>query len=138
MIKRSGVALCGLDHRQGARVSWFGLKTKVDGFSQFGLKTGGYGFPDMSLKIGNYSLVIWASKLPQWFPGLGPKAKWSMICRLCHKTHDRMKTVRNMRQDLVSCFIWKQVRLGFPVWPQDWRSHDTEGACGIITEVTWR
>jgi hypothetical protein len=57
--------------RQGARVSWFGLKTKVDGFSQFGLKTGGYGFPDMSLKIGNYSLVIWASKLPQWFPGLG-------------------------------------------------------------------
>jgi hypothetical protein len=24
-------------------VSWFSLKTKVDGFSQFGLKPGGYG-----------------------------------------------------------------------------------------------
>jgi hypothetical protein len=29
--------------RRGARVSWFSLKTKVDGFSLFGLKTGGYG-----------------------------------------------------------------------------------------------
>jgi hypothetical protein len=28
--------------RRGARISWFNLKTKVDGFSQFGLKTGGY------------------------------------------------------------------------------------------------
>jgi hypothetical protein len=25
--------------RRGARVSWFSLKTKVDGFSRFGLKT---------------------------------------------------------------------------------------------------
>jgi hypothetical protein len=29
--------------RQGARVSWFSLKTKVDDFSQFGLKISGYG-----------------------------------------------------------------------------------------------
>jgi hypothetical protein len=28
--------------RRGARISWFCLKTKVDGFSRFGLKTGGY------------------------------------------------------------------------------------------------
>jgi hypothetical protein len=34
-------ALCTM--RRGARVSWFSLKTKVDGFSLFGLKTGGYG-----------------------------------------------------------------------------------------------
>jgi hypothetical protein len=29
--------------RQGAHISWFSLKTKVDSFSQFALKTGGYG-----------------------------------------------------------------------------------------------
>jgi hypothetical protein len=29
--------------RRGARVSWFSLNTKVNGFSRFGLKTGGYG-----------------------------------------------------------------------------------------------
>jgi hypothetical protein len=29
--------------RCGEHISWFSLKTKVDGFSQFDLKTGGYG-----------------------------------------------------------------------------------------------
>jgi hypothetical protein len=29
-------------NRQGAQVSWFSLKTKVDSFSRFGLKIGGY------------------------------------------------------------------------------------------------
>jgi hypothetical protein len=29
--------------RRGAQVSWFSLKTKVDGFFRFSLKTGGYG-----------------------------------------------------------------------------------------------
>jgi hypothetical protein len=36
--------------RRGARISWFSLKTKVDGFSQFGLKTGGYGSLGLALK----------------------------------------------------------------------------------------
>jgi hypothetical protein len=40
------------------RVSWFGLKTKVGGFSRFGLKTCGGGFPDLGLKTDSYSLVI--------------------------------------------------------------------------------
>jgi hypothetical protein len=57
------------------RVSWFSLKTNVDGFSEFGIKTGGYGFcgfasnqslgfPSLGLKTDNYNLVIWASKSP--------------------------------------------------------------------------
>jgi hypothetical protein len=39
-------AICGLHHahRQGARVSGFSHKTKVNDFSRFGLKTGGYGY----------------------------------------------------------------------------------------------
>jgi hypothetical protein len=28
--------------RRGAQISWFSLKTKVDGFPRFGIKTGGY------------------------------------------------------------------------------------------------
>jgi hypothetical protein len=44
------------------RVSWFGLKTKVDDFSRFSLKSGIYG------------LVIWASKLGGlWFVGYATK-----------------------------------------------------------------
>jgi hypothetical protein len=33
------------------RVSWFSLKTKVDGFSQFGLKKGSYGFFGLASKL---------------------------------------------------------------------------------------
>jgi hypothetical protein len=73
------------------RVSWFGLKTKVDGFSWFGLKTGGDGFPGLVLKTGSYGLVIWGSKSPRRFLGLGIKTKRAMVCQLCHKTDWRMK-----------------------------------------------
>jgi hypothetical protein len=66
--------------RHGTRVSWFGLKTEVDGFSQFGLKTGGFGFPDLVLKTDNYDLVIYASKLARRFLGLGLRTKRAMIC----------------------------------------------------------
>jgi hypothetical protein len=49
------------------------LKTKVDGFLQFGLKTGGDGFLGLGLKTGSSGLVIWDSKSPWWFIGLGFK-----------------------------------------------------------------
>jgi hypothetical protein len=65
---------------------WFGFKTGGNSFSQFGLKTGGGGFPGLGLKTGRYGLVIWTSKSPRQFLGLGPKTKWAMICRLRHKT----------------------------------------------------
>jgi hypothetical protein len=45
-----------------ARISWFGLKTKVDGFSQFGLKIDSFRFPGLGLKTNSYYLVILASK----------------------------------------------------------------------------
>jgi hypothetical protein len=78
MIERLGDDVCSLHHAQGdeerrflslaskprSMVSWFDLKTKVDGFSRFGLKTGGFGFPSLGLKIVSYNLVIWASKSP--------------------------------------------------------------------------
>jgi hypothetical protein len=61
--------------RRGAHVSWFGLKTKGDGFSRFGLKTGGFQFFSLGIKTGSYSLLIWITKLPLWFLGLGLKTK---------------------------------------------------------------
>jgi hypothetical protein len=50
---------------------------------------GGGGFPGLGLKTGTFSLVIWASKSPRWFLGLGLKTKWALGCPLCHKTDGR-------------------------------------------------
>jgi hypothetical protein len=43
--------------RQGERVSWFSLKTKVDDYSQFSLKTGSYGSCGLASKP--LALVSW-------------------------------------------------------------------------------
>jgi hypothetical protein len=61
-------------------------------------------FPDLGLKTDSCGLVIWASKSPRQFLGLGLKTKWAMVCRLSYKTELRMKTAWDMRQDLVACF----------------------------------
>jgi hypothetical protein len=70
----------------GDGFSRFGLKTGGDGFSRFDLKTDGFGFPGLDLKTVSYNLVIWASKLPRQFLGLGLKTKRATVYRLHHKT----------------------------------------------------
>jgi hypothetical protein len=100
--------------RRGAWISWFGIKTKVDGFFRFGLKTGGFWFPGLGVKIGSYGLVICTSKSQRQFLGLGLKTNQAMICQLRHKTDGRMKMVGGTRPDLMAYFTWKQVRLGLP------------------------
>jgi hypothetical protein len=65
---------------------------------------GGGGFSGLSLKIGSSGLVIWVSKSPRRFFGLGLKIKWVSVCRLCHKT-DRGRSVRDTRRDVVVCFV---------------------------------
>jgi hypothetical protein len=74
---------------------------------------GGEGFPGLSLKTGSFGLVIWASKSPRRFLGLGLKTKWASFCRLRHKT-DGGRLARDMHRDLAACFTWKQVWVGFP------------------------
>jgi hypothetical protein len=69
---------------------------------------GGGGFPGLALKIGSSDLVIWASKSPQWFLGLGLKSKQTSICRLRHKI-DGWKSAWDTRRDLAVCLAWKQV-----------------------------
>jgi hypothetical protein len=48
---------------------------------------GGGGFPGLGLKISSSGLVIWTSKSPRRFLGLGLKTKQASSCRLCHKTN---------------------------------------------------
>jgi hypothetical protein len=102
-------ALC--TWRQGARISLLSLKIKADEFPGLGLKTGSSG------------LLIWTSKSPRQFLGLGLKTKQDSVCRLHHKTK-RGRSARDTHQDLAACFMLKHVWLGFPVWPQDWRRND--------------
>jgi hypothetical protein len=71
------------------------------------------GFSGLGFKTGSSGLVICASKLSRRFLCLGLKIKWASVCRLRHKTDGR-RSVRDTRRDLVACFTWKQVWLGFP------------------------
>jgi hypothetical protein len=106
----SGDDMCGLHCVQGDeehKFFYFGFKTKVDDFSRFGLKTGGYEFFGLGLKINSYGLVIWISKSPCRFLGLGLKTKWFTVCRLCHKSDGKMKTARDTHRDLAAYFAWK-------------------------------
>jgi hypothetical protein len=74
---------------------------------------GGGGFPGLGLKTGSYGLVIWASKSPRRFLGLGLKTKWASVCRLRHKT-DGERSAWDTRRDLAACLASKEVWLGFP------------------------
>jgi hypothetical protein len=69
---------------------------------------GGEGFSGLSLKTGSFSLVIWASKSPRRFLGLGLKTKRALICQLRHKINGG-RSMRDTRRDLAACFTWKQV-----------------------------
>jgi hypothetical protein len=115
---------------------WFGLKTtwtvlagltsKLVGTVSPGLASkpvvcflvepqnqGGGGFPGLGFKTDSSGLMIWASKSLRWFFGLGPKTKQASVCRLHHKT-DGGRLAWDTCRDLVACFAWKQVWLGFP------------------------
>jgi hypothetical protein len=117
MVRPSGVwvtpyTIC--TRRWWVRVSWFGLKTKVDGFASLDLKTG------------NSGLKIWTSKSPRRFLGLSLKIKWTTICLLRQKI-DRRRTAWDTRWDLAACFAWK-VGLGFSSLSQNWWRSD-DGWC---------
>jgi hypothetical protein len=115
---------------------WFGLKTTGTVFSNLALKLvttvspglalksvvgfliepqnqGGGVFLSLALKTNSCGLVIWVSKSPRRFLGLGLKTKQTSVCRLHHKA-DRGRSARDTRRDLAAFFTWKQVCLGFP------------------------
>jgi hypothetical protein len=88
-------------------------ETKSAGFLVEPQNQGDGGFPGLGLKTGNSGLVIWASKSPRRFLGLGLKTKWGSVYQLRHKT-DGGRSTRDTRRDLAACLASKQVWLGFP------------------------
>jgi hypothetical protein len=99
--------------RRGVQISWFCLKTMVDGLFRFSLKIGGFGFYSLCLKTGSYGLVIWTSKSPRQFLGLCLKTKRAIVSQLRHKIDGRIKTSWDTRWDLAAYFVWKQDGLEF-------------------------
>jgi hypothetical protein len=91
----------GLASKPLGRFLRFGLKTGGDSFLVEAQNQGGGGFPGLGLKTNSHGLVIWASKSPQLFLGLGLKTKQASVCRLRHKT-DEGRSVRYMHQDLAA------------------------------------
>jgi hypothetical protein len=86
-----------------------GLSSKpVDSFLVEPQNQGGGGFSGLGLKTGSSGLVIWASKSPRQFLGLGLKIKWASVCQLRHIT-DGGWLAWDTRRDLAACFTWKQV-----------------------------
>jgi hypothetical protein len=84
-----------------------GLASKpVVGFLVDPQNHGGGGFPGLGLKTGGYVLVIWVSKSPRRFFGLGLKTKQVSICWLHHKINGG-RSAWYMCQDLAACFAWK-------------------------------
>jgi hypothetical protein len=67
----------------------------------------GGGFPGLGLKTDSSGLVIWASKSPRWFLGLGLKTKQTSVCWLCYKT-DGGRSARDTRRDIAAYLAWKQ------------------------------
>jgi hypothetical protein len=70
-------------------------------------------FSDLTSKP--VACVFWF-RLQNWqlrFGDFGLKTKQTLIYRFRHKINGG-RTVRDTRQDLATCFAWKQVWLGFP------------------------
>jgi hypothetical protein len=74
---------------------------------------GGGGFPNLGLKTSSSGLVIWASKSPRQFLGLGLKTKQASLYRLRHKINGG-RSMWDTCRDLAACLACKQVWLGFP------------------------
>jgi hypothetical protein len=105
--------MSGLSSKMVATVSP-GLTSKpVVGFLVESQNQCGGGFLSLALKTDSSGSVIWASKSPRWFLGLGLKTKQASVCRLCHKIDGR-RSARDTHRDLAACFTWKKVWLGFP------------------------
>jgi hypothetical protein len=101
--KPAATVFVGLASKSVATVSP-GLASKpVVGFLVEPQNQGGGGFFGFGLKTDSSGLVIWASKSPRWFIGLGLKTKWASVYRLRHKT-DGGRSVWDTCRDLAACF----------------------------------
>jgi hypothetical protein len=110
--KPAATVFSSLASKLVAMVSSGLISKPVVGFLVEPQNQGGGGFSGLGLKTGSSGLVVWGSKSPRRFLGLGLKTRQASVCRLRHKT-DGGRSVRDTRRDLVACLAWKQVWLGF-------------------------
>jgi hypothetical protein len=89
----------------------------------------------LGLKTGSFGLVIWASKSPRRFLGLGLKFMWASVCRLRHKIDEgRVGVGHVLRSDGL---LRMKVSLD-RVFQSDLKTGGGMtmcGACGTIAEV---
>jgi hypothetical protein len=114
MVAQVGYSVAGRSRGRMApcAVCTWHVETRSAGFLVEPQNQGGGGFPGLGLKTGSSGLVIWGSKSPRRFVGLGLKTKWASVCQLCHKT-DGGRSAWDTHQDLAACLASKQVWLGF-------------------------
>jgi hypothetical protein len=114
MVAQVGYSVAGRSRGRMApcAVCTWHVETRSAGFLVEPQNQGGGGFPGLGLKTGSSGLVIWGSKSPRRFVGLGLKTKWASVCQLCHKT-DGGRSAWDTRRDLAACLASKQVWLGF-------------------------
>jgi hypothetical protein len=98
MVTQVGYSVVGRSRGRVATcaVCIWHVKTRSASFLVEPQNQGGEGFPGLGLKTGSSGLVIWASKSPRQFLGLGLKTRWTSVCRLRHKT-DRGRSARDTR-----------------------------------------
>jgi hypothetical protein len=128
-LKPLGRFLAGLDSKSVATVSggltskhdvtvFSGLASKlvttvspdlaskpVVGFLVEHQNQAGGGFLGLGLKTDSSGSVIWVSKSPQRFLGLGLKTKWDSVCRLHYKIN-RGRLACDTDRDLAACLVW--------------------------------
>jgi hypothetical protein len=89
MVAQVGYSVAGRSRGQVAQcaVCTEHVETRSAGFLVESQNHGGGGFPGLGLKTGSSGSVIWSSKSPRQFLGLGLKTMWASVCRLRHKTN---------------------------------------------------
>jgi hypothetical protein len=108
MVAQVGYSVAGRSRGRVApcAVCTWHVETRSVGFLIEPQNQGGGGFPVLGLKTDSSGLVIWASKSPRRFLGLGLKTKWASVCRLRHKT-DGGRSARDTYRDLAACLASK-------------------------------
>jgi hypothetical protein len=94
--KPTATVFSSLASKLVAMVSPGSASKSVVGFLVERQNQGGGGFSDLSHKTGSSGVVIWDSKSPRQFLGLGLKTKQASVCRLRHKIDGR-KLARDTR-----------------------------------------
>jgi hypothetical protein len=89
----------------------------------------------MGLKTDSYGLVIWASKSPRQFFGLGLKTKQVSVCQLRHKTDGGGVGAGHASRSSGWLHVESSLARVSQSGLKTGGGATTGGACGTITEV---